>query len=57
MVVVLLAPAGAIVLVSCVVVVVDVAGAGSFTTVVQELRIAAMVGTIQMIVSFFIIRL
>ncbi len=57
MVVVLLAPAGAIVLVSCVVVVVDVAGAGSFTTVVQELRIAAMAGTIQMIVSFFIIRL
>jgi hypothetical protein len=36
------------------VVVVEVV-AGSFTTVVQELRIAATAGTMQMILSFFII--
>jgi hypothetical protein len=40
--------------VSRVVVVVD---AGSFTTVVQELRIAAKAGTMQMSVILFIIRL
>ena len=42
--------------VSCVVVVVEVAG-GSFTTVVQELRLTAKAGTMQMSVIFFIIRL
>ena len=40
--------------VSWVVVVVEVV-AGSFTTVVQELRTAAKAGTIQMSVIFFII--
>ena len=55
--VVVLVAAGRATVVSWVVVVVEVVGSGSLTTVVQELRIAATAGTIQMIVSFFIIRL
>ena len=53
----MLVPTGRATVVSCVVVVDDVVGSGSLTTVVQELRIVAMAGTIQMIVSFFIISL
>ena len=53
----MLVPTGCATVVSWVVVVVALVGSGSWTTVVQELRIVAMAGTIQMIVSFFIIRL
>jgi hypothetical protein len=48
---------GAVDVVWWVVVVVDVVVAGSLTSVVQELRIAAIAGTMQMIVSVFIIGL
>ena len=47
--------AGRATVVSWVVVVVAEVGVGSLTTVVQELRIAATAGTMQMMVSFFII--
>jgi ABC-type molybdate transport system substrate-binding protein len=53
--VVVLVAGGRVTAVSCVVVV--VVAAGSFTTVVQEVRSEAKAGTMQMSVSFFIIKL